>query len=353
MKTVLVTGGAGFIGSAAIRKIIQETSDSVVNVDALTYAGNLESLQDISASPRYTFERVDVADGPALREVFAQHQPRAVLHLAAESHVDRSIDGPGAFVTTNIIGTYNVLETALWYTKQLDEAQRGAFRLHHISTDEVFGSLGSEGEPFNERTPYAPNSPYAASKASADHLVRVWHKTFGLPVVTTNCSNNYGPYQFPEKLIPHMVISAIEGQPLPVYGDGAQVRDWLHVDDHVDALLTVLERGRAGETYTIGARNEQRNLDVVVAICTALDDLRPRKDGLPYSEQITRVPDRPGHDRRYAIDPAKVESELGWWAKRDWHSALRETVAWYLDNESWWRRILDGTYQGERMGLTR
>jgi dTDP-glucose 4,6-dehydratase len=349
-KTIVVTGGAGFIGSAVARRLIESTDYSVVNVDILTYAANLASLPE-GGNRRLIFEQVDVADGPAVRRVFDKYQPRAVLHLAAESHVDRSIDGPAAFIDTNIVGTYTLLETSLAYWMGLGSADRAAFRLLHVSTDEVFGSLGS-ADSFNETTRYAPNSPYAASKAAADHLARAWHRTYGLPVIITNCSNNYGPYQFPEKLIPHMIISALKGKPLGVYGDGTQIRDWLHVEDHVDALRAVMETGRPGEVYAIGARNERRNIDVVTAICSALDRIHPRSDGHSYSELITHVPDRPGHDRRYAIDPSKIEDELGWRARRDWDSGLRETVAWYLDNESWWRDR-SGAYSGERLGLGR
>jgi dTDP-glucose 4,6-dehydratase len=348
----MVTGGAGFIGSAVVRRLIADPEQHIVTVDALTYSGNLESLKQADGSPRHKFELANICDIASMRDVFREHQPDAVLHLAAESHVDRSIDGPAAFVDTNIVGTYALLEAASEYWVTLASTTAKRFRFLHVSTDEVFGSLDGS-DYFDELTPYAPNSPYAASKAAADHLVRAWHRTYGLPVVTTNCSNNYGPYQFPEKLIPHMIISAIEDKPLPVYGDGSQVRDWLHVDDHVDALLAVLERGRVGEVYTIGARNEQQNIQVVAAICAALDELRPRGDGISYAEQIATVPDRPGHDRRYAIDPAKVEGELGWCPTRDWHRGLKETVAWYLENESWWRRILDGSYRVERLGLAR
>jgi len=349
-RPVLITGGAGFIGSATIKKLIRDTDSSVVNVDILTYAANLASLPE-GGNHRLIFEQVDVADGPAVRRVFDKYQPRAVLHLAAESHVDRSIDGPAAFIDTNIVGTYTLLETSLAYWMGLGPADRAAFRLLHVSTDEVFGSSGSAGS-FNETTRYAPNSPYAASKAAADHLARAWHRTYGLPVIITNCSNNYGPYQFPEKLIPHMIISALEGKPLGVYGDGTQTRDWLHVEDHVDALLAVMETGRPGEVYAIGARNERRNIDVVTAICSELDRTHPRSDGHSYGELITHVPDRPGHDQRYAIDPSKIEGELGWRARRDWDSGLRETVAWYLDNEPWWRDR-SGAYRGERLGLGR
>lgn len=351
-KTILVTGGAGFIGSAVIRRLIGQTESCVVNIDVLTYAANLASLPQAADTTRLTFEKVDVTNGQDLRRVFEQCRPTAVLHLAAESHVDRSIDGPAAFVATNIVGTYTLLESALAYWTGLEPADRSRFRFVHVSTDEVFGDLGL-GDSFRETTPYAPNSPYAASKASADHLVRAWHTTYGLPVVITNCSNNYGPYQFPEKLIPRMIISAIEDRPLGVYGDGAQIRDWLHVEDHVDALLTVLDRGRIGEVYVVGARNERKNLEVVKAICAALDELHPRPDRRSYAEQITTVADRPGHDRRYAIDPSKIESELGWRASRDWDAGLRQTVEWYLDHQSWWQDIRSGTYRGERLGLGR
>lgn len=347
--TILVTGGAGFIGSAVVRHLIQHTEHSVVNVDCLTYAGNLDSLQDVSASPRYTFEQVNICDAREIARIFEKHRPLAVLHLAAESHVDRSIDGPADFIRTNIEGTFTLLEAAraCWLSLQPEEAAR--FRFHHVSTDEVYGSLG-ETDYFTEETAYAPNSPYAASKAASDHLARSWHRTYGLPVIITNCSNNYGPYQFPEKLIPLMILSALEGSPLPVYGDGLQVRDWLYVEDHVRALLTVLEKGRVGEVYNIGGHNEQQNLEVVRMICDLLGELSPREDGRSYREQITFVPDRPGHDRRYALDASKIERELGWRPLESFRSGLRKTVAWYLANEGWWTRVRSGVYRGERLG---
>ncbi len=351
-KTIFVTGGAGFIGSAVVRHLVENDEYHVVNVDVLTYAANLASLPTGGDNSRLTSEKVDVTDGQTLKKVFDKYRPASVLHLAAESHVDRSIDGPAAFINTNILGTYTLLETSLAYWKTLEPAEGAEFRLVHVSTDEVFGEVGSDG-PFSEATPYAPNSPYAASKAAADHLVRAWNHTYGLPTIITNCSNNYGPYQFPEKLIPHMIISAIESRPLPVYGDGAQIRDWLHVDDHVDALLAVISEGRVGEVYTIGSRNERPNIEVVVAICQYLDQLQPRPDGTSYCDLITHVPDRPGHDRRYAIDPSKIENELGWKPVRDWETGLQETVAWYLDNRSWWEDIRSGAYRGERLGLRR
>jgi dTDP-glucose 4,6-dehydratase len=352
IRPILITGGAGFIGSATIRKVICDTDFSVVNVDILTYAANLASLPTAGNSRRLMFEQVDVADGPALSRVFDKYKPQAVLHLAAESHVDRSIDGPAAFIDTNIVGTYTLLETSLAYWTKLDPPERAGFRLVHVSTDEVFGSLGP-ADAFRETTRYAPNSPYAASKAAADHLARAWHRTYGLPIIVTNCSNNYGPFQFPEKLIPHMIISALENKPLGVYGDGTQIRDWLHVEDHVDALLTVMEKGRIGEVYAIGARNERRNIEVVTAICSALDRIHPRADGTSYGELITHVPDRPGHDQHYAIDPSKVESELGWRPIHDWDDGLEDTVAWYLKNEPWWQDIRSGAYRGKRLGLGR
>ena len=345
---IIVTGGAGFIGSALVRRLIGESGGSVTNIDVLTYAGNLNSLDAITASPSYSFEQVDIRDMASLRKIFAQYEPQTVLHLAAESHVDRSIDGPAAFVDTNVVGTYSLLEVAreYWYAA----GRPRGFRFIHASTDEVFGTLGDTG-CFDETTPYAPNSPYAASKAAADHLVRAWYKTYELPVITTICSNNYGPYQFPEKLIPHMIITALEGDPMPVYGDGHQKRDWLHVDDHVDALLTIMQRGRIGDVYAVGGRNEWSNIAVVEAICSALDVMRPRLDGRNYGGQITHVPDRPGHDRRYAIDPSKIEQELGWRSTRSMEAGLMDTVQWYLDHESWWRPIRKEAYGGQQLGL--
>jgi dTDP-glucose 4,6-dehydratase len=350
---ILVTGGAGFIGSAVIRHIISDTDDEVVNVDKLTYAGNLESLAPVADDPRYRFERVDILDREALERVFENHRPDAVMHLAAESHVDRSIDGPAAFIETNIVGTYTLLEVARSYWNGLDQAGRDGFRFHHVSTDEVYGDLEGPEGLFTEQTPYAPSSPYSASKASSDHLVRAWQRTYGLPTVVTNCSNNYGPYHFPEKLIPLMILNALEGKPLPVYGKGEQVRDWLYVEDHARALHTVLRRGEVGETYNIGGHNEKRNIDVVHAICDLIDEMRPASSSfqLPASSLITYVADRPGHDLRYAIDAGKIERELGWKPKETFETGLRKTVAWYLDNLDWCRRVQDGSYKRERLGV--
>lgn len=346
---ILVTGGAGFIGSAVVRYIIQHTPDSVVNVDCLTYAGNLESLASVSRDPRYAFEHVNICDRAALQSVFEKHQPDAVMHLAAESHVDRSIDGPAAFIQTNLVGTFTLLEVARAYWAKLKEPRRAAFRLHHISTDEVYGDLGDSGGYFTETTRYDPSSPYSASKAGSDHLVRSWHRTYGLPIVITNCSNNYGPYHFPEKLIPLMILNALEGKPLPVYGKGDQIRDWLYVEDHARALYLVLTQGRTGSTYNIGGNNEKRNIEVVHAICDLLDELRPR--GESYRSLITHVPDRPGHDRRYAIDASKLRRELGWEPQETFESGIRKTVLWYLDNKEWYERVQDGSYRRERLGL--
>lgn len=353
MKCVLVTGGAGFIGSAVVRQLLAETDHKVVNLDKLTYAANLSSLPGAAENPRYAFEQVDICDGAALRTVFARHKPDAVMHLAAESHVDRSIDGPGAFIQTNVVGTYELLQAARAHWQSLPEGQgeggRDGFRFHHISTDEVFGSLGTDGF-FTETTAYSPNSPYSASKASSDHLVRAWHETYGLPVVLTNCSNNYGPYHFPEKLIPLMILKGLAGEGLPVYGKGDNVRDWLYVEDHARALRLVLEKGRIGESYNIGGHNERTNLEVVKAICALLDEMNPA--GGPHERLITYVADRPGHDKRYAIDASKIERELGWRPQESFESGLRKTVAWYLENRGWWQAILNGSYQGERLGLT-
>ncbi|WP_236024740.1 dTDP-glucose 4,6-dehydratase [Arenibaculum pallidiluteum] len=345
---ILVTGGSGFIGSALVRFLLREAKVQVVNVDKLTYAASPAALASVETHPGYRFERVDICDRAGLDRVFAEHRPDAVMHLAAESHVDRSIDAPAAFIETNIVGTYTLLETSLAYWRGLDPARRAAFRFHHVSTDEVYGSLGPDGR-FTETTAYAPNSPYSASKASSDHLVRAWHHTFGLPTVTSNCSNNYGPYQFPEKLIPLMTINGYEGKPLPVYGRGENIRDWLHVDDHARALWTVLTRGRLGETYNIGGDSERRNLDVVRTICDVLDALRPSA-GPSRRSQIVFVEDRPGHDQRYAIDATKIQDELGWRPRMTFESGLLQTVRWYLDNEDWWREIRGERYDGARLG---
>jgi dTDP-glucose 4,6-dehydratase len=352
MNTILLTGGAGFIGSSVVRHIINHTEDRVINVDKLTYAGNLSSLADIAQSERYHFEQLDICDAHAMRRVFDQYQPNRVMHLAAESHVDRSIDGPDAFIQTNIVGTYTLLEEVRRYYSTLSESLRQAFLFHHISTDEVYGDLGEEGL-FTETTSYEPSSPYSASKASSDHLVRAWHRTFGLPALVTNCSNNYGPYHFPEKLIPLTILNALAGKPLPMYGDGSQIRDWLYVEDHAKALYRVISAGTAGKTYNIGGHNERKNIDVVLAICDILEGLRPEKpNGIKYyRELITFVDDRPGHDVRYAIDASKIQQELGWVPTETFESGIRKTVEWYLDNELWWQDVLDGSYQGQRLGV--
>ena len=351
-RKIIVTGGAGFIGSAVVRMLIRETPHEVCVVDKLTYAGNLDSLSPVSGDPRYRFEQVDICDRAGLDRVFADFKPDAVMHLAAESHVDRSIDGPGDFIRTNIVGTYTMLEAARKYFSSLDGAQKERFRFHHISTDEVYGDLEGPGDFFRETTPYAPSSPYSASKASSDHLVRAWRRTFGLPTIVTNCSNNYGPYHFPEKLIPLVILHALDGKPLPVYGTGAQIRDWLYVEDHARALIKVVTEGVPGETYNIGGHNEKKNIEVVETICRLLDELRPREDGKSYREQITSVSARPGHDLRYAIDAAKIGRELGWKPQETFESGIRKTVQWYLDNkDGWCRRVLDGSYQMERLGL--
>jgi dTDP-glucose 4,6-dehydratase len=347
---LLVTGGAGFIGSAVVRHVIRRTGWQVANVDKLTYAGNLESLAEARDSDRHRHFRVDICDRPALDAIFAEVRPDAVLHLAAESHVDRSIDGAAPFIQTNLVGTFTLLEAATAYWRGLDGAARGSFRFQHISTDEVFGSLGATGR-FSETTPYAPNSPYSASKAGSDHLVRAWHHTYGLPTLATNCSNNYGPYHFPEKLIPLVIIRALRGEPLPVYGKGENVRDWLHVEDHAEALVTVLQKGRVGETYNVGGDSERRNIDVVRGICALLDEMLPGSPNRPHDRLIQFVTDRPGHDARYAIDSGKIRRELGWTPRHGFEDGLRRTVRWYLDNRPWWESVMSGAYRGERLGL--
>lgn len=349
----LVTGGAGFIGSAVIRHLVNDLNYEVINLDSLTYAGNLESLTDVSSSGNYKFEKVDVCDTENVKRVFDQHQPDKVMHLAAESHVDRSIDGPAEFIQTNIVGTYVMLDVAKQYWSNLSEQKKSGFRFHHISTDEVYGDLEGTVDLFKEDTSYAPSSPYSASKASSDHLVRAWNRTYGFPIVITNCSNNYGPYQFPEKLIPLIILNVISGKSLPVYGKGNQIRDWLHVEDHARALVKVVLQGGEGETYNIGGHNEKTNLEVVITLCRILDELVPEHpDGIEkYEELITYVADRPGHDVRYAIDASKIDLELGWRPDETFETGIRKTVEWYLANKSWWQRVLDGSYQGERLGL--
>jgi len=344
---ILITGGAGFIGSALVRYLINETEHSVVNVDKLTYAGNLESLKSIESSPRYDFEHADICDAPKMAQILQTYQPDAIMHLAAESHVDRSIDGPAAFIETNIIGTYTLLEAARSYWQALPEVKKSAFRFHHISTDEVYGDLEGVDDLFTEETPYAPSSPYSASKASSDHLVRAWQRTYNLPVLVTNCSNNYGHFHFPEKLIPLVILNALEGKPLPVYGNGLQIRDWLFVDDHARALLTVVEKGQIGETYNIGGHNEKTNITVVKTICALLEELKPNKpDGVNhYEDLITYVTDRPGHDLRYAIDASKIARELGWTPQETFETGMRKTVQWYINNLDWCQHILDRKLQ--------
>ncbi|MCP3472174.1 dTDP-glucose 4,6-dehydratase [Bradyrhizobium sp. CCGUVB1N3] len=348
-STIFVTGGAGFIGSAVVRHLLRDTHARVVNLDKLTYAANPESLPGADGNPHYAFEKQCICEGPSLRKLFEKYQPDAVMNLAAESHVDRSIDGPGEFIQTNIVGTFTLLQEALRYWRTLPAERRDRFRFLHISTDEVFGTLGAEGL-FSEETAYAPNSPYSASKASSDHLVRAWRETYELPTMVTNCSNNYGPYHFPEKLIPHMIIKGLAGESLPVYGDGQNVRDWLYVEDHAKALTLVLERGVVGETYNVGGRNERTNLHVVEKVCELLDEIVPANTGSRRS-LISFVKDRPGHDRRYAIDASKIERELGWRAEENFESGLAKTVRWYCENRKWWQAILDRGYQQARIGL--
>ncbi|MDC3397937.1 dTDP-glucose 4,6-dehydratase [Gammaproteobacteria bacterium] len=355
---ILITGGAGFIGSAVVRHVIENTNDSLINVDCLTYAGNVESIALASESKRYHFVQADICDAKAMADVFEQYQPKAVMHLAAESHVDRSIDGPADFMQTNIIGTFILLEAARSYWSALAEDKKKSFRFHHISTDEVYGDLEGTNDLFTEETSYDPSSPYSASKASSDHLVRAWHRTYGLPVIVTNCSNNYGPYHFPEKLVPHVILNALDAKSLPIYGDGSQIRDWLYVEDHARALYNVVTEGVVGETYNIGGHNEKKNLEVVQMICTILDELKPiaenpvfsSSDMTQYKELITFVKDRPGHDVRYAIDASKIEKDLGWVPEESFESGIRKTVEWYLSNESWWKSVLIGEYQLERIG---
>tara|TARA_R110002167_G_scaffold24330_8_gene85743 strand:- start:1607 stop:2686 length:1080 start_codon:yes stop_codon:yes gene_type:complete len=356
---ILITGGAGFIGSAVIRHLINHTEHNVLNVDKLTYAGNLNSLKPVSSSKKYTFQKIDICNKEALTSVFEEFKPNIVMHLAAESHVDRSIDGPSIFIETNVIGTYTLLDVARQYWVTLDPEKKNNFRFHHISTDEVYGDLKDPKELFTEKTPYAPSSPYSASKASSDHLVRAWLRTYGLPTIITNCSNNYGPYHFPEKLIPLIILNALEGKSLPVYGDGQQIRDWLYVEDHARALYLVATTGKIGETYNIGGHNEKANIDVVKTLCSILEDLVPEN---PHSIQsgthggfeslITFVKDRPGHDLRYAIDASKIEQELGWKPEETFESGLRKTVQWYLNNKDWWEQVLDGSYSRERLGIS-
>lgn len=351
---ICITGGAGFIGSAVVRHLINDTDYEVLNLDKLTYAGNLDSLATVENSPRYNFFQTDVCDRMALDKFFAECQPDIVMHLAAESHVDRSIESPGEFLATNINGTYNLLESLRGYLQTLSGQKRELFRFLHISTDEVFGDLGEGDDLFTENTPYAPSSPYAASKASSDHLVRAWYRTYNLPIIITNCSNNYGPYQFPEKLIPHMILNGIKGKPMPVYGQGNQIRDWLHVDDHARALVRVVTEARVGETYNIGGVNEIRNIEVVESLCELLEELNPHKpDGVEnYRDLIAFVDDRPGHDTRYAINADKIGRDIGWQPQETFNSGLRKTVVWYLANSNWWQRVLDGDYRLDRIGLS-
>lgn len=348
---ILVTGGAGFIGSAVVRRLMTDHHCEVVNLDKLTYAANLESLDSISGNPAYQFEKVDICDRSGVRNVLDTHQPDVIMHLAAESHVDRSIDGPADFIETNIIGTYRLLEVALAYYKAMTPERQSRFRFHHISTDEVYGALGMTDPAFNPDTAYDPRSPYSASKAASDHLVMAWHHTYGLPVVLSNCSNNYGPYQFPEKLIPLMIINALSGRPLPVYGKGENVRDWLHVDDHAEALIAILKSGRVGQSYLVGGAAERSNIDVVRSICRILDEVVPDSPHKPHADLISYVDDRPGHDLRYSVDFQKTSDELGWSPSLDFDQGLRQTVSWYLQNRDWWEPLARERYDGERLGL--
>ena len=348
---ILVTGGAGFIGSAVIRHIIQNTNNQVLNIDKLTYAGNLESLKEVDQHPNYQFKQIDICDTEQITAAIDAFQPNAIMHLAAESHVDRSIDGPAAFIQTNIVGTYTLLEATRKYWMGLEAEAQQNFRFHHISTDEVYGDLEGTTDLFTETTSYAPSSPYSASKASSDHLVRAWHRTYGLPVIVTNCSNNYGPYHFPEKLIPLVILNALDAKPLPVYGNGQQIRDWLFVEDHARALYKVVTEGVVGETYNIGGHNEKQNIEVVKTICKILDELKPQANGQAYESLITFVKDRPGHDLRYAIDATKIQNELGWTPTETFETGIRKTVQWYLNNLDWCHRVQDGSYQRERLGV--
>lgn len=350
MQTILVTGGAGFIGSNFIHIALQSPAIHIINMDKLTYAGNLDSLKDVEHDPGYTFVQGDICDSDFVNRVFTQYQPDSIVHFAAESHVDRSIDGPAEFIETNINGTFTLVEAARQYWRDLADAEKEEFRFLHVSTDEVYGSLGDTGF-FTEETPYAPNSPYSASKASSDHLVRAYYHTYGLPVLITNCSNNYGPYQFPEKLIPLMIMNALEGKPLPIYGNGMNVRDWLYVEDHCRAILRVLDKGTPGEKYNIGGHNEKTNMSIVHTLCDILDSKRPRKDGKSYREQITFVKDRPGHDMRYAIDASKIQKELCWVPDETFETGIAKTVDWYLNNSEWCQRVTDGSYRRERLGV--
>lgn len=348
---ILITGGAGFIGSALIRYLIKNTDHQILNIDKLTYAGNLESLVEVESNPNYAFQKIDICDAAAIEQSFSEFQPDLIMHLAAESHVDRSIDGPAEFINTNIVGTYTLLEASRKYWQSLSQHKKSRFKFHHISTDEVYGDLEGTTDLFTESTPYAPSSPYSASKASSDHLVRAWYRTYGLPIVITNCSNNYGPYHFPEKLIPLVILNALDGKALPIYGKGNQIRDWLYVEDHAKALYKVVMEGTIGETYNIGGHNEKQNIEVVKTICHILDVLKPQSNNQPYEELITFVEDRPGHDLRYAIDASKIKNDLGWTPEESFESGIRKTVEWYLNNLDWCRRVQDGSYQRERLGV--